>query len=86
MSQERSISPFERWGGLSPLRDAFLLEHVYAAHETITGLAHRYYDDWRLWRVIAEKNSLTDVRAIPVGVRLLIPPRPVEKGRYESTT
>lgn len=85
MSNERSISPYERWGGLSPYSDAFLREHVYAAHETISGLAHRYLGDWRLWRLIADRNRLADVRAIPSGTRLLIPARPLQRGRYEST-
>jgi hypothetical protein len=81
----RSVSPYERFGGLRPYSDARLREHVYAAHETVTGLAHRYYGDWRMWRIIAERNQLRDVRRIEAGTRLLIPERPLERGRYEST-
>jgi nucleoid-associated protein YgaU len=81
----RSISPFERWGGLSPYSDAFLREHVYAAHETLTGLAHRYYNDWRLWRLIADRNTVLDPREIEAGTRLLIPDIPLEFGSFETT-
>lgn len=81
----RSISPYERWGGLSPYTDARLREHVYAAHETLTGLARRYYGDWRLWRLIADRSGVADPRAIEPGTRLLVPEKPLQKGRYEST-
>lgn len=81
---ERSISPFERFGGPSPYSEARAREHVFAAFETFTGLAHRYYKDWRLWRTIAERNDIADVRQVEPGTRLLIPDRPLESGRYES--
>lgn len=81
---QRSISPYERLGELSPVSDAYLKEHVYNASETITGLAHRYLNDWRQWRLIATRNQIADVRRIPTGTRLLIPEKPLEAGRFES--
>lgn len=81
----RSITPFERYGQSNPDADAHLVEYGWRALDTITGLAHRFYGDWRQWRVIAERNNIRDVRTIEPGTSLLIPPRPREKGRYEST-
>ena len=83
MSQ-RSISPFERFGTATPSRDARLTIHVVARGETISQLAERYLGDWRLWRAIATRNKVLDVRAIAPGTELVIPSRPLEKGRYES--
>jgi nucleoid-associated protein YgaU len=81
----RSITPYERFGAPSPESDADLVEFTVRALDTITGIAHHFYDDWRLWRVIAERNNIVDVRTIEPGTVLLIPPRPLESGRYEST-
>jgi len=81
----RSVTPYERLGAPSPEPDAYLDETIFRAGDTISGLAHRFYGDWRLWRLIAEKNGLADVRKIEPGTRLLIPPQPLESGRYEST-
>lgn len=81
----RSVTPYERFGQPSPEPDAYLEEIIFRAGDTISGLAHRAYGDWRSWRLIAEKNSLGDVRTIEPGTRLLIPPTPLERGRYEST-
>jgi nucleoid-associated protein YgaU len=80
----RSISPYERYGGLSPESDAYLEEYVFKAADTLTGLAHRFYDDWRLWRLIADRNNIIDVRQIPAGTILLIPNRPRDEGRFGS--
>ncbi len=80
----RSESPYERFGEFSPVTDVFLAVHTVNATETITGIAHRHYGDWRLWREIAERNGLIDVRRIEPGTRLLIPERPLESGRFES--
>ncbi|MGH9941504.1 MAG: hypothetical protein ACRD9R_03980 [Pyrinomonadaceae bacterium] len=80
----RSVSPFERYSELSPSTDAGLRDHVFNVSETITGLAHLYYEDWRMWRLIADRNDLVDVRKIAPGTRLLIPEQPLEKGRFES--
>jgi len=79
----RSISPYERFGEFRPDEDANLVEHTFVDGQTISGLAHRYYGDWRLWRLIADRNQVEDVRKIPSGRVLLIPQRPLEKGRFE---
>ncbi len=81
----RNLTPYERYGEPNPEPDAHLEEFTFRAGDTISGIAHRFYGDWRLWRVIADRNSIVDVRVIPIGTRLLIPPRPLESGRYEST-
>lgn len=81
----RSISPYERYGEPSPESDALLREHIFRAGDTLTGLAHSYYNDWRLWRVIADRNGIVDARQIEIGSRLLIPRKPLQQGRYEST-
>lgn len=83
--QVRSISPYERWGepaAWAPAAGA--REHVYNATQTLSGLAHHYYGDWRLWRLIADANGIIDPRRIEPGTRLLIPPRPLERGAFES--
>ncbi len=81
----RSVTPYERFGQSNPDADAYLEEFIFRAGDTLSGLAHFFYGDWRLWRVIADKNSIVDVRQIPIGTRLLIPPQPLQSGRYEST-
>ncbi len=81
----RSVTPYERFGEPNPRPDASFEECIFRAGDTLSGVAHRFYQDWRAWRVIADKNSIVDVRQIPIGTRLLIPPRPLESGRYEST-
>jgi nucleoid-associated protein YgaU len=83
LSDARSISPYERLGVYRPNEDANLQEHVFRDRDTISGLAHRYFGDWRLWRLIANRNEIEDVRRIPVGKVLLIPERPLERGIYE---
>lgn len=83
MSQ-RSISPYERFGTPSPLADAFLTEYVMTASDTLTGLADRFYGDWRQWRLIADQNAIVDVRQIAAGTVLLIPPMPLQSGSFES--
>lgn len=81
---ERSVSPYERYGTLQTAADAVLKTHVWTVTDTISNLAHKFYGDWRLWRLIAEKNNIADVRKIAVGTRLVIPRKPLERGRYES--
>ncbi|HEY9286244.1 MAG TPA: LysM peptidoglycan-binding domain-containing protein [Pyrinomonadaceae bacterium] len=76
----RSVSPYERFGQSVPLSDTFLAEHVFVEGETLSGLAHRYFEDWRMWRLIAERNSVTDPRTVEPGTVLLIPNRPLEGG------
>lgn len=80
----RSISPYERFGKVTPLTDAALTIYVWAATDTISNLADRFYGDWRLWRLIATRNAIADVRKISPGTQLIIPERPLEIGRYES--
>lgn len=84
MSLERSISPFERFGAYFPIEDATLTVHLFTAGESLSGLAHRYYGDWRRWRVIADRNKIKDPRKIAVGAQLLIPELPLETGAFES--
>ncbi len=84
MILERSISPFERFGEYVPVEDAALTVHLFCAGETLSGLAYRYYADWRLWRVIAERNKIRDPRQVAPGAQLLIPERPLERGAFES--
>jgi nucleoid-associated protein YgaU len=79
----RSISPYEEFGKFTPDEDARLEEYVWTASDTISGLAHRKYGDWKLWRIIADRNKISDVRAIKPGTILLIPERPLEKGIFE---
>lgn len=81
----RSISPYEKYGKLTPVTDAVLNIHVWTVTDTISGLAYRYFADWTMWRLIAERNAIADVRKIVPGTQLIIPERPLEKGRYEST-
>lgn len=80
----RSISPFERYGEAFPLTDATLKTHRWTAADSISLLAEKYLGDWRLWRLIAEKNNITDVRQIEPGMILIIPKQPLEVGQYES--
>ena len=82
----RSISPYERFGNATPQADAELQEYTFVAGDTISGIAHRFYGDWRLWRTIADRNGITDVRTIEPGTVLLIPPRPLESGSFERHT
>jgi nucleoid-associated protein YgaU len=79
-----SLTPYERHGQPSPDPDARVQEYTFKVTDTISGLAHRFYGDWRLWRLIADRNGIKDVRYIPVGTVLLIPERPMQQGRYES--
>lgn len=83
MSQ-RSVSPYEKYGATRSLDDAALQIHVFAATDSLSGIAQKYYGDWKLWRIIAERNNITDVRRIEVGTDLIIPRRPLARGRYES--
>lgn len=80
----RSVSPFERYSVHTPQADARLTAHVFAAHETLTGLAHRYYGDWREWRRIADRNGVVDARRVETGTVLLIPALPLQASEFES--
>jgi nucleoid-associated protein YgaU len=80
----RSISPYEQYGVFTPDEDATLEEYVWTVSDTITGLARRKYGDWQLWRIIAERNKIDDVRQIKPGTILLIPQKPLKTGVYET--
>ena len=82
---ETMLTPYEKFGEPNPQPDAYLEEVTFRAGDTLSGIAHRYLGDWHLWRTIADRNSIVDVRTSAPGTRLLIPPAPLEKGRYEST-
>ncbi len=84
MILSRSISPFERFGGYFPIEDAALTIHLFTGGETLSGLAHKYYGDWRLWRTIADRNKIADARQIAPGTQLLIPAPQLEIGAFES--
>jgi nucleoid-associated protein YgaU len=81
----RSATPYETYGVPNPDADAYLEQHTFRAGDTISGVAYQFYGDWRLWRSIAKKNSIADVRQIAPGTVLLIPQRELQSGRYEST-
>jgi nucleoid-associated protein YgaU len=84
MITSRSVSPFERHGKYVPAEDAALTVHLLLDGETLSGLAHRYYEDWRLWRVIADRNKILDPRQLAPGTLLLIPERPIQFGAFQS--
>jgi nucleoid-associated protein YgaU len=48
--------------------------HIVQQGETLPLIAHRAYDDVNKWRVIAEHNNLADVRTLPPGLQLELPP------------
>ena len=48
--------------------------HVVQVGETLPLIAHDAYGDVRKWRVIAEHNNLSDVRALAPGMVLSLPP------------
>jgi len=77
------LSPYERFGEFRPETDSNLREVVFRAGDTITGLAHAEYGDWRLWRLIADRNDILDCRRIEPGTLLLIPNQPLQAGRFE---
>lgn len=86
MKSRRYTTPFENHGIATPGTDAALRVHVWTGPDTISNLADKYLGDWMLWRLIAShpKNAIEDVRKIAPGTVLVIPERPLEKGRYES--
>lgn len=79
----RSISPYESRGVFVPAADVNLREHVFNVSETLSGLAHRYYEDWSQWRLIANQNKIADPRQIEPGTRLVIPELPLEAGSFD---
>ncbi|MGI8993336.1 MAG: LysM peptidoglycan-binding domain-containing protein [Nocardioidaceae bacterium] len=47
--------------------------HVVVAGDTLAKIAAEYYGDAKRWLVIAERNKITDPRALQIGQRLSIP-------------
>lgn len=80
---ERSVSPYEKYGAANPFTDASLRIHSFSATDSLSGLAYKYYGDWELWRVIAERNKIRDPRQVEIGTQLIIPQLPLKKGEYE---
>lgn len=80
----RSISPYEQFGRTRREQDASVVIHTFSAAETLTLIAEQYYGDWRMWKVIAAENDINDPRQILPGTQLVIPRRPLERGRFES--
>jgi nucleoid-associated protein YgaU len=79
-----SLTPFQRYATLVPPPDAGTLRHVFVEGETLHLLSFRYYGDVIFWKKIADYNDVTDPRTIPAGTLLLIPPRPLQTGKFES--
>jgi nucleoid-associated protein YgaU len=48
--------------------------HVVQEGETLPLIAHDAYGDGRKWRVIADHNGISDVRSVPPGTLLSLPP------------
>jgi hypothetical protein len=57
-------------GGISGRRSALL-----ADCDSLAAIAYREYGDPGLWRGIAVANGIEDPARVPVGTRLLVPPR-----------
>lgn len=85
MLSKRSTPPYERFGIATPTEDARLKLHVFKRGDRLTQLAEKYLGDWMLWRLIADRNKITDPRQIAVGTVFIIPEIPYEKGAFEST-
>jgi hypothetical protein len=54
----------------------FSRRRVVGQGETLNAIAAEVYGDSGLWRPIALRNALDDVRDLPAGLALLIPPLP----------
>jgi hypothetical protein len=54
----------------------FSKRHVVGEGESLSAIAAQTYGDPALWRPIALRNALDDVRDLPPGLALLIPPLP----------
>ena len=80
----RSIPPYELYGEAVPVTNAGLRVYVFKEGDTITGIAHKFYGNFSLWRLIADRNSIYDPRQVAVGTELLVPELPAETGRFES--
>ena len=47
--------------------------HVVESGERLDSIAYRYYDDTRLWKVIANANMLSTIDGLVPGTKLRIP-------------
>jgi hypothetical protein len=54
----------------------FSKNHVVSQGETVSSIAGRLYGNPALWRPIALHNGIDDPRALPAGLRLIIPQLP----------
>jgi nucleoid-associated protein YgaU len=79
-----SPTPFQRYAQAVPQQNAAVKTHVYVDGETLHLIAYRYYGDVILWKDIADFNKVADPRKIAAGTRLLIPPRPLQTGKFVS--
>lgn len=50
--------------------------YVVGQGETLSAIAARTYGNPALWRPLAWRNGVVDPRALPVGLRLVVPPLP----------
>lgn len=75
-----SVSAAPAAGATStPASDAPLTTHRITATDSLASIAQQYYGEQRLWTVIYEANRALigdNPSMIPVGVELVIPPRP----------
>ena len=56
----------------------FSKHYVVGQGETLSNIASHVYADPTLWRPIALRNGLVELRTLPVGLRLEIPPLPFQ--------
>jgi LysM repeat protein len=52
--------------------------YVVGSGETLSGIASAVYNDPKQWRPLAVANGLDDPRALPVGLRLVVPTLPYQ--------
>jgi nucleoid-associated protein YgaU len=66
----------DQLSGLNLMSADHTKRHVVRRGETLSSIAAREYDDPRKWRLIADANAarLADVRRLPPGIELEIPP------------
>ena len=66
-------------GGVAGRRSA-----VLGDADSLAAVAYREYGDAGLWRAIAQANDVEDPARVPVGTRLLIPPRTEAAGGSDA--
>ena len=80
----RNIPVYERYGAPAPITDARLRLHTWRAGDRLSVIAEQFLGDWMLWRLIADRNKITDPRRIEIGTVLVIPDIPLEEGDFTS--